>query len=1441
MRTYRSPAIAFTLWAHLHFHPAGAAAYQGSASDSFAYSDGANLQTNTASGGNGFSAAWGSSTSTGVTLTPAASSAIVTGGQAVIDGTSSSALAFRDLGQIVDSGDFYFSYHTALNTLNTGRTTNFAFFGTTDSQKSGEREKIAFGQNSNANAALSTGGNFGINYLNSFSVANSASPVAYNATQSLVVGRITFNASGNLDRVRFYLNPAGTTEPATAYIDDTSVNLGTISALRLFAGGTSTVAGSTSAASVNFDNVRLGSTFASVVGEIIVPVQYSQIWGNNGSTWNRAVLKDWSKVGYRAGEQEIPSWSTGVDVTDHGAVGDGTTDCTAAFNAALAACPANKAVHIPNGNYLISGYVNVSKNNTVLRGESRDGVIIKINTNLTAEYGGDYSFGGGFLRIQGGSEKGIESLTIKFPPTPYAGHFNEIGQNGIDFAGATNCWIRNIRMINVDYGIDGGGTYNSILDTQFDVESGRTANGSTGHHGIDLYGDNNLVRGFRFNCDLLHELSVEANATDNVFSSGSGVNVALDNHSNIGAEDPVRNLYSDIDCGTGNPYTSNATVTEPENSASTGTTMGTVYWNIRSAANQPVAKWLRTVSVGTKTADATAMQWTGAFGNLWTGPLTDYWHEKITPANLSPQDIYSAQLAYRQENPPPVVTFTSLSSVTPPAALPQSTDLSVTVTAVGASSTAISSVDLYLDDHLIARKTAAPYTWNAADSSLLADLPSGSYYFSAIATDALGRIGTEVQRVNINLPSGSGLSSRETHSDERIYQTSRATGPGSYVLTGAGRDFQAYLDEGAILSRTISGTTTLVTRVDSFQNSGGKAGLMFRGTAGRPGGNPMTLLTVNANGTSGLLYQVRATGNGSPTTVKTIPNIAVPVWLRLERNGTTHTASYSTNGTSWTAVESTTVDLGGTIYGSIAFTPRQYRTVSQANFSQTSFGATLATPGMPAVTSGSGQLTLEWSPSWEASSYQVQRATSSGGTYTTIATGVEATTFTDTGLSSGTPYYYKVLGERLGVTGPASGVGSGTATVPLVVTINTPAEGASLVQGNNLTVNASATGGTVSNLKLSVNGVLMHQENTAPYDWSAASDAALGDLSAGLHDLSVTATASGGNTSTATRQIAVGLADGSGLQLTELGPLFEHFTVRNTALAAYSVRAAGTDLWGSSDQGGLVTRPITGDSVAIVKVESLANTNVWAKAGLTFRDGTASNAANVAFILSAANGVSFQVRPTIGAATTYTAFGGITAPVWLRLTRQGNNFTAAFSANGTTWTSAGTKTATVAATAQAGLAVTSHNAALSTTATFSGFRLETVNSLAGWRALTFSPADLSNPAISGDDADPDHDGLTNFHEFVTDLNPHLDDRNLNRVQGATDGLSTFTLQFRQRKDLGGAPRVFQQSTDLSDWPEVVPSSVDVLQDLGNAAIYEARFPLTGEGGFFRVLYPGPTQ
>ena len=65
-------------------------------------------------------------------------------------------------------------------------------------------------------------------------------------------------------------------------------------------------------------------------------------------------------------------------------------------------------------------------------------------------------------------------------------------------------------------------------------------------------------------------------------------------------------------------------------------------------------------------------------------------------------------------------------------------------------------------------------------------------------------------------------------------------------------------------------------------------------------------------------------------------------------------------------------------------------------------------PGGLMAIEGIGMVTLQWTSSAGATSYNVKRSTTSGGPYAAIAAGVTETTYTDTSGVTGTTYYYVV-------------------------------------------------------------------------------------------------------------------------------------------------------------------------------------------------------------------------------------------------------------------------------------------------------------------------------------------------------------------------------------------------------------------------------------------------
>jgi regulation of enolase protein 1 (concanavalin A-like superfamily) len=144
------------------------------------------------------------------------------------------------------------------------------------------------------------------------------------------------------------------------------------------------------------------------------------------------------------------------------------------------------------------------------------------------------------------------------------------------------------------------------------------------------------------------------------------------------------------------------------------------------------------------------------------------------------------------------------------------------------------------------------------------------------------------------------------------------------------------------------------------------------------------------------------------------------------------------------------------------------------------------------------------------------------------------------------------------------------------------------------------------------------------------------------------------------------------------------------------MNGTGTDIWNNADQFRLVYRLLKGNGSIVAKVESVGNTDGWAKAGVMIRESLDSGSVHAMNVVSAANGVSFQRRVATGDVSTGDTVTPIhLAPYWVKLTRTGNTFTAQHSADGVAWVdivSAAPVTITMANDAFIGLAVTSHSA-----------------------------------------------------------------------------------------------------------------------------------------------------
>lgn len=95
-------------------------------------------------------------------------------------------------------------------------------------------------------------------------------------------------------------------------------------------------------------------------------------------------------------------------------------------------------------------------------------------------------------------------------------------------------------------------------------------------------------------------------------------------------------------------------------------------------------------------------------------------------------------------------------------------------------------------------------------------------------------------------------------------------------------------------------------------------------------------------------------------------------------------------------------------------------------FLQVTPGNVPSAPTGLAATAGNAQVALAWSATSGATGYNVKRSTTNGGPYSNVATNVTSTSYSNTGLTNGTTYYYVVTAVNASGESPVSAQVSGT-------------------------------------------------------------------------------------------------------------------------------------------------------------------------------------------------------------------------------------------------------------------------------------------------------------------------------------------------------------------------------------------------------------------------------
>lgn len=174
------------------------------------------------------------------------------------------------------------------------------------------------------------------------------------------------------------------------------------------------------------------------------------------------LLPDFSFAGCHCGERVIPDLPVVCDVRRFGAIGDGVSDDTGAFQRALAATAAG-AILVPAGRYLIRDMLTIGRSGVVLRGEGGEASVLVFDRHLTdvqPNWGAttegrrtsNYSWAGGFIRIAG---------DLRVRPLHDVVQESPRGSDAVQVASteglAPGQWV----TVQVDY--DAGGTLASFL------------------------------------------------------------------------------------------------------------------------------------------------------------------------------------------------------------------------------------------------------------------------------------------------------------------------------------------------------------------------------------------------------------------------------------------------------------------------------------------------------------------------------------------------------------------------------------------------------------------------------------------------------------------------------------------------------------------------------------------------------------------------------------------------------------------------------------------------------------------------------------------------------------------------------------------------------------------------------------------------------------------